>query len=195
MHSKKLLSKVGYLNTKMKIEYTLQEEDFLEYQLYTTSKSESIAKKRLLSKFAVPVLYLLVGVFFYFYDNNQNAILICICLAALWILIYPFYSKYRYRHSYLNHIKKRYTDRLNHVDSLKLGDHNYFYIEEQGKEGKIKTSDVDKLIELNNHFFLQMKKGGAIIIPKNYVLNVEAFKQEIIDLNINYVNDTEWRWK
>ena len=79
----------------MKIEYTLKEEDFLEYQLYTTSKSEPIRKKRLLSKFAVPALYLLIGAFFYFYDNNQNAILICIFLAALWLALYPRYSKYR----------------------------------------------------------------------------------------------------
>lgn len=178
----------------MKIEYTLKEDDFLEYQLYTTSKSATIQKKRLLSKFVVPALYVLVGVFFYFYDNNKNAILICIFLGALWLLIYPFYSKYRYKRFYLNHIKKNYTDKLDHVDALKLGNNNYFYIKEQGKEGKIKTSEAEKLIELKDHFFLQMKKGGAIIIPKSYVLNTEAFKQKIADLNIDYLNETKWRW-
>ncbi|WP_338793783.1 YcxB family protein [Bernardetia sp. Wsw4-3y2] len=178
----------------MKIEYTLQEEDFLEYQLYTTSKSESIRKKRLLSKFAVPALYVLLGVFFYFYDNNKNAILICIFLGALWLLIYPFYSKYRYKRFYLNHIKKKYTDRLDHVDALKLGNNNYFYIKEQGEEGKIKTSDISKLIELKEHFFLQTKKGGAIILPKTYILNIDGFKQKIADLEIDYVDDTAWKW-
>lgn len=178
----------------MKIEYTLTEEDFLEYQLYTTSKSEPIRKKRLLSKFVVPALYVVLGVFFYFYDNNKNAILICIFLAALWLLIYPIYSKWKYKKSYLNHIKKNYKDKLDHVDALKLGNNNYFYIKEQGKEGKIKTSDAEKLIELKDHFFLQMKKGGAIIIPKNYVLNTEGFKQKISDLNIDYLNETDWRW-
>ena len=178
----------------MKIEYTLTEEDFLEYQLYTTSKSESIAKKRLIAKFAVPLMYILIGLAFYFYNNNQNAILICIFLSALWLLVYPFYSKYRYKQFYLKNIKRNYIDRLDHVDALKLGNNNYFYIIEQGKEGKIKTADVDKLIELKNHFFLQIKKGGAIIIPKNYVLNTETFKKIIIDLNIDYVNDTDWKW-
>ncbi len=179
----------------MKIEYTLTEEDILEYQLYITSKSESIRKKRLISKFAVPALYVLLSIFFFFYDNNQNAILICVFLGALWLLIYPFYSKYKYKRSYLNHIKSKYIDKLDHVDALKLGNNNYFYIVEQGKEGKIKTSDADKLIELKNHFFLQMKKGGAIIIPKTYILNTENFKKIITDLNIHYVDDTNWKWK
>ncbi|AFM04371.1 hypothetical protein Fleli_1986 [Bernardetia litoralis DSM 6794] len=178
----------------MKIEYTLTEEDFLEYQLYITSQSKSIQKKRLIAKFTVPLMYIFIGIFFYFYNNNQNAILICIFLAALWLLIYPLYSKYRYKRFYLNHIKKKYTDKLDHVDALKLGNNNYFYVKEQGKEGKVKTTDADKLIELKDHFFLQMKKGGAIIIPKTYVLNGEAFKQQIANLNIAYLNDTDWKW-
>jgi hypothetical protein len=178
----------------MKIEYTLKEEDFLEYQLYTTSQSKSIQKKRLIAKFAVPCMYLLIGVIFYFYDNNQNAILICIFLAALWLLFYPLYSKYRYKRFYLNHIKKNYKDKLDHVDALKLGNNTYFYVKEQGKEGKVRTTDADKLIELKDHFFLQMKKGGAVIIPKIYVLNTEAFKQKMVDLNIDYLNETDWRW-
>jgi hypothetical protein len=178
----------------MKIEYTLTEEDFLEYQLYTTSMSKSITKKRLIAHFAVPMMYILIGVSVYFYNNNSDVILICIFLAALWLLIYPFYSKWKYKKSYLKHIKKNYTDRLDHVDALKLGNNAYFYVKEQGKEGKIKTSDVEKLIELKNHFFLQVKKGGAIIIPKNYVLNTESFKKIITDLNIDYLNDTDWKW-
>ncbi len=178
----------------MKIEYTLKEEDFLEYQLYTTSLSKAITKKRLIARFAVPILYVLVAIFFYFYDNNQDAILICIFLGALWLLFYPFYSKHKYKRSYLKHIKKSYADRLDQVDALKLGNSTYFYIKEQGKEGKIRTTDVDKLIELKDHFFLQMKKQGAIIIPKNYVLNTEAFKKKIAELNIDYLNKTDWRW-
>lgn len=178
----------------MKIEYTLTEEDFLEYQLYITSLSKSITKKRLIARFAVPVLYILISIFFYFYDNNQNAILICIFLGALWLLVYPLYSKYRYKRFYLNYIKKNYKDRLDQVDALKLGNNTYFYVKEQGKEGKVKTTDVAKLIELKNHFFLQMKKEGAIILPKTYILNVEAFKKIITDLNIEYLNETDWRW-
>ena len=178
----------------MKIEYTLKEEDFLEYQLYITSQSKMIQKKRLIARFAVPLMYVLISVGFYFYNNNQNAILICIFLGALWLLIYPFYSKYRYKRFYLNHIKKNYTDKLDHVDALKIGNNNYFYITQQEKEGKIKTTDAEKLIELKNHFFLQIKTGGAIIIPKNYVLNTETFKQKIADLNIDYLNETDWRW-
>ncbi len=179
----------------MKIEYTLAEEDILEYQLYITSKSEKIRKKRLLSIFAVPILYILLSIFFFFYDNNQSIILICVSLGALWILIYPLYSKWKYKRSYLKHIKKKYKDKLDHVDALKLGNNTYFYVVEQGIEGKVKTSDADKLIELKDHFFLQMKKGGAIIIPKNYVLNTETFKQKVMDLNIEYLNETSWRWK
>ncbi|WP_375558886.1 YcxB family protein [Bernardetia sp. OM2101] len=178
----------------MKIEYTLKEEDFLEYQLYTTSLSKAIHKKRLIARFAVPTMYILIGVFFYFYNNNQDAVVICVFLAALWLVFYPIYSKWKYKKSYLNHINKNYKDKLDHVDALKLGNNNYFYIKEQGKEGKIKTSDAEKLIELKNHFFLQMKKGGAIIIPKIYVLNTETFKQKIADLNIDYLNETDWRW-
>lgn len=178
----------------MKIEYTLTEEDILEYQLYTTSLSKPIHQKRLIARFGVPIMYILISIFFFFYNNNKDAILICVFLAALWLLFYPLYSKWKYKHSYLKHIKKNYKDKLDHVDALKLGNNTYFYVKEQGKEGKVKTSDAEKLIELKNHFFLQMKKGGAIIIPKTYVLNTEAFKQKMIEVNVEYLNETDWRW-
>lgn len=178
----------------MKIEYTLKEEDFLEYQLYATSLSKTITKKRLIARFAVPVLYILLAAGFYFYNNNQYAILICIFLGALWLLIYPFYSKHRYKRFYLNYIKKNYADRLDHVDSVRLGNKKYIYITEQGNEGKVEVTEIEKLVEIKNHFFLQMKAGGAIILPKNYILNTETLKEQIADLSINYVDDTKWRW-
>lgn len=178
----------------MKIEYTLKEEDFLEYQLYVTSLSKAITKKRLIAHFAVPVLYVVLAIGFYLYNNNQNAVLICVFLAAIWLLIYPFYSKYRYKRFYLNHIKKNYTDRLDHVDSIRLGNKNYIYITEQNKDGKIAIKDVDKLVELQHHFFVLMKAGGAIILPKSYILNTENFKKEMATLDISYLDDTKWRW-
>ena len=178
----------------MKIEYTLKEEDFLEYQLYITSLSKSITKKRLIAQFGVPILYIVLAIGFYFYNNNQDAILICVFLGALWLFIYPFYSKYRYKRFYLNYIKKNYAERLDHVDSLRLGNKKYFYITEQGNEGKVEVTETEKLIELKNHFFIQMKAGGAIILPKSYILNIETFKKEIANLNIEYLDDTKWRW-
>jgi hypothetical protein len=53
----------------MTFELKIDENDYLTYQLFVASKSESIKKKRNRNKIIMPILYLALGAFV-FYQNN-----------------------------------------------------------------------------------------------------------------------------
>ena len=70
---------------KMNINYQLTNLDFLEHQLYTSSKSELHKKRRFRSRIIIPILYLVLG---FFFANQSGKLGIGIGFAVFGILRY-----------------------------------------------------------------------------------------------------------
>ncbi|GAA4125836.1 hypothetical protein [Flavobacterium chungbukense] len=76
----------------MLISYQLDENDFLQYQLYTASKSERIKKKRLKSKIVIPIIYGLI-IAFDLYKGNTNSAIVFLVMGILWFFFTLFGKK------------------------------------------------------------------------------------------------------
>ena len=179
----------------MKLEYTLNFSDFLEYQLYFSSKSELHKKNRNKSRFVVPIIYIIFGLFILLIKKTELAIAFFV-FAALWFLFYPLYSKWRYKRHFEKHIKENYKNRIGKLAVLNF-DKNADFIEtsDSGTQTKIQESEFDKLIELKDHYFLRLKSELSIIIPKRAISEHEEFKKLFSDINLEYVNEVNWEWK
>jgi hypothetical protein len=66
---------------------------------------------------------------------------------------------------------------------------------DSGIQTKIKNSEFDKMIELKEHYFLRLKSELSLIIPKREIADQETFKKSFSDIDLNYVNDLDWKWK
>jgi len=55
----------------MKLEYTLNFTDFLEYQLYVSSKSELHKKNRNKTRIVVPIIYIVFGLYILFIKKTE----------------------------------------------------------------------------------------------------------------------------
>ena len=177
----------------MKLKYELNNSDFLEYQLYTASKSKVHKKKRRNSRIILPILYFLIGVYLLTRDRIYLAIVI-LMLGLLWFIFYPFYSRYRYKRHYKNHIKENYKNRVNTPVQLEF-DSDFIDTIDYSAQSKIKASSFEKLVELQNHFFLTLASDQSLIIPKRVVTDQGLFKQKVSELNVEYVNELNWKWK
>lgn len=178
----------------MKIEYTLENIDFLEYHLYSASKSKSIKKKRLKSRIVIPILYSIIGFYFLLNDNKLITFSIFIIFGLLWFLFYPLYSKKTYKKHYVKHVEEHYVNRINTPTEMIINS-DFIYAKDHSAEEKIKISEFDKLTELQNHFVLELKRGVSFIIPKKNIVNIGEFKEKILELNIPYNNELNWKWK
>lgn len=178
----------------MEIGYTLDEDDFLQYQLYTSSKSKTIKRKRLFLWILIPLLYLGLAIFNYVYKNELLFPLILIVFAILWFIIYPIYSKSRYKKHYKKHVKNNYKTRFFKPIELNINQ-NFIEAKDFTGESKINISEIEYLVELKNQFLIHVSSNASIIIPKRDLKEIDDFKNEFIKLSIPIKDELNWKWK
>lgn len=178
----------------MKLEYILEFSDFLEYMLYSSSKSKLHKKSRKNVKLIVPIFYIVFAIILLYVERIELAIVFSV-IALLWLLLVPLYTKWRSKKHFENHIREHYTNRFGKKVTLNL-DKNADFIEtyDLGTHTKIHNSEFDKLIELQNFYFLKLKTGMFIIIPKRAVSEHENFKKLFSYLDLEYVDELNWEW-
>ena len=181
----------------MKLEYILEEQDFLTHQLYAASKSENIEKKRKRTRLRVPMIYAVVGIFACFMQNYGLGGVFLV-LAVLWYVFYPLWEKGHYLKHYRNYIKENYSERVGKAISFEwIGDH--LFVKDAVSEGKILISEIEEIDEIGVAFYIKIRSGVYFILPKDKVGEVSAVRAELQKLaeevQVPYKREEEWVWK
>ena len=176
---------------------TLDENDYLTYQLYIASKTPRIRKTRIRSWIFTTITFALLAFLFFRSDNSFLTIYFLIA-AGLSLIFFPVYSRWRYKNHYLKHIKETYKNRFGLECSLTITDDSITTQDKTG-EVRINTSEIEEINEIRDFYFLKSKSGVSIIISKNKSENIEtiekAIKLLIQNKNIRHNIDLEWKWK
>ena len=177
----------------MTINYQLTNSDFLEYQLYTSSKSELHKKRRFRSRIIIPIIYLVLGLF-----ANQSGKfgigIAFVIFGILWFVFYPLYSKWRYKNHFKKHVEENYKNRINKPVEIDF-DENSVNAKDFTSESKINGTELKELIETKNHFFIKLTTDLSLIVPKHSVENQTEFKKRVTELGAEYVDELNWKWK
>ena len=103
----------------MKLDYKIDEQDFLDFQLFTASKSDRINKKKRNGWILLTAGSIVIAL--YFYLNGNSTMTIYFGLVALACgLFYPKYFKWRYKNHYKTYIKENYSKRFGQIESLEI---------------------------------------------------------------------------
>jgi len=178
----------------MNINYQLTNSDFLEYQLYTSSKSELHKKRRFRSRIIVPIIYLLFGLYLANKNEDNGIGIVFAGIAILWFLFYPVYSKWRYERHFKKHVEENYKNRINKPVEIDFNE-NSVNAKDFTSESKISGTELKELIETKNHFFIKLTTDLSLIIPKHSIENQAELKKRVTELGAEYVNELNWEWK
>ncbi|NMH89117.1 YcxB family protein [Flavivirga algicola] len=178
----------------MKINYKLTNEDFLEYQLYTSSKSELHKKRRRNSRIMIPILFLLYGLYLTKRDQNFIGIVLFGIVASVWFIFYPKYSKWRYKNHFKKHVEENYKNRINKPVELDF-DKNSVNAKDFTTESKINGTELKQLIETKDHFFIKLATDLSLVVPKLSIENKTEFKKHVTELGAEYIDELNWKWK
>ena len=176
----------------MKLEYALQEEDFLQFHLYIGSNSENYDRSILFNRWIFASVLLLLSGWNYFQGGFFWAIYCGIIGVAL-MLFYPRFLKWRYERHYLRHIRQHYADRIGKTAQLSFTE-THLVIKDASSEGKTLISDLQGLIELPERFLLHLPGGHYLNIPKRILSDPEQTKASILQLGIPYQDALDWKW-
>ena len=177
----------------MTFEFKLNEQDFLDFQLFTASKSDRINKKKRNGWVYLTIGAILVALFSYLNQNYFLSIysgLVAIVLG----LFYPKYFKWRYKKHYMTHIQEIYSKRFGQIEAIQINDDSILSKDKTG-EGRIYLSEIEHIHETDNHFFLKVSTGISLIIPKKELNDTSLLKKKFKDIGLTLIDETNWKWK
>ncbi|MCF1423071.1 YcxB family protein [Mangrovimonas futianensis] len=178
----------------MTLKYELTNSDFLEYQLYASSKSESHKKKLRNNRILGPILFLPYGLYLTNRDENYIGIIVFGITAILWFIFYPKYSKRRYKNHFRKHVEENYKNRINKPVQIDFNE-NSINAKDFTSDTKLNGTEIKELIETKEHFFIKLTTDLSLIVPKHSIENQTEFKKRVTDLGAEYIDELNWKWK
>ena len=177
----------------MTLEYKIDEQDFLDFQLFTASKSDRINKKKRNGWILLTVGSIAVALSFYLKENIAMTIYFGLVALACGFF-YPKYFKWRYKKHYKTYIKENYSKRFGQVETLEISN-DWIFSKDKTGEGKINLSEIDRIDETDNHFFLKISTGLSLLIPKTELRSVDGLRDKFKEIGLTVNDETNWSWK
>lgn len=178
----------------MKIDIQITNDDYLVHQLYTASNSLSVKKKRRISKWVSPAIFLIIGGVLTYQDGDFVALILFGSLAVIWFAFYPKYERYRYKRHYKNYIKELHGKDVIMNASI-VFDEGYIFVKDEVSEGKVKISEVNYVANLPKHYIVRVSNKQALVIPKICVQSTNDFEQFFTSMQIEVKDELDWKWK
>jgi len=176
---------------------TLDENDYLTYQLYSASKTPRIKRARIKDWALTTISFLCLSFLFFRSDNNAIGYYFLI-LSGISLVFFPFYSRWRYRRHFLKYTRDSLKNRFDEMVTLEISQET---IRTKDKTGEmiINTSEIEEINEISNHCFVKMKTGQSLIISKSKTESFEEIKNALLDIantmGIKYNMELDWRWR
>ncbi len=175
----------------MKFEYELRDDDFLTFQLFTSSTSPRIIRKKRNGWMFLTLGSIIFGSLFYAVGNTPLAVYLAV-FAVIAAIFYPMYFKWRYKRHYQNFIKDSYSNSLGIMQTLEFHPDHVFLKDKTG-ESTVILEEIEEATEIDSHFFIKLSTGVSLIIPKDRITPDEV-RTKIKDSGINIIDFTHWKW-
>ena len=181
----------------MTLKYGLTEHDYVQHLLFTATKSDRIKKKRRRNWITTTAVVFGVGLIFYF-SKDMPMFYYCLVTGFVTLIFYPSYDRYHYRKHYKKYVADAYKNRIGIVATVVLTETTIETSDKTGK-AKLNLSELQAIIETNEYFYLNLKVGESLIIPKLKIESLEELRLELkslaAKLSINFTDDLSWNWK
>ncbi|MBP9214513.1 MAG: YcxB family protein [Chitinophagaceae bacterium] len=169
----------------------------MQHQLYIASKNNSVKNQRRKGWFITTLAFSVLGGIFY-QDGNKLMMYYFLAASILNLIFYPFYLKKYYKSHYQKFINDNYKNRFEETCTITFKEIHIETFDKTG-ESKINLTEIDEIIETANYFYLKMKTGGSLIIPKLKIENSPKVKTSLLslasNLKINYTQELDWKWR
>jgi uncharacterized protein YnzC (UPF0291/DUF896 family) len=179
------------------LQYNLDKEDYLAFQLQNASISELIKKKRKRAEILVPSVYVMLGLLL-FWSDQTLAGGVFMAIAILLFFIYPVIVRNRYLKSFKGHVAETFKPDLENAGKLELGQ-EYICGSNGTIESKVQIDQIERIDETGKHIFIHVSQGMGFIIPKEKVVNLEeayTWLDELENkLGVKRGVNLEWKWK
>jgi len=163
----------------MEIEFSLSRADYIDFQLFAATKSETTRKNRKKGRNRLPIIYLILGTILLTHPDKAYAIIFYV-IGVLWYLLFPVFAKKRYARHYEKYVDENFKNRFDTNIKVKFADdHETIEATDFEGESKFKTSEIERIIEIKRFIYIKMNSGSHLILPKYKIDDVDKLKDEL----------------
>lgn len=181
----------------MEIQYVIEANDYLQYQLYRASTLPKVKIKRIKEWLITPFTFFCLA---FLFSTTEKTFLMnyFLVLGFVATVCMPFYTAWRYKRHYKQHVNEVYKHNFGKMVTIRIMED---YIEAIGEDGetKFKLSQISEINEITDYYFLQFASGPAVIISKQKTINrdelVTKIQQIAIKFNVKHNINLNWKWK
>ena len=175
---------------------TLDENDYLTFQLFTASKTPRVKRTRIRSWILTTIVFLCFAYLFY---QNDNSFLgnIFLVYAGLSAVLFPFYSRWRYKKHYLKYIRDTYKNRFGETCDIEFTEDS-IVIKDRTGELKINKGEIEEINEIQDYYFFRTRTGTTLIVSKSKTTYIENIQGEIVTLMTHGTKhniELDWKWE
>ena len=181
----------------MTLTYSLTEDDYLQLQLFIASKSERVKKLRKRRRIWVTAIFFIAAIAF---CNSFDRIFFYyfLVLAIVSAFFHRNYTAYLYKKHYKKYVADVHKNSFNETINVMFTDEILETADRSGTS-KINLPEMEVFSETGSYFYLKLKTGSHLIIPKAQLHNNDEIRTLLINLskklNINFLSDLNWKWK
>jgi hypothetical protein len=176
---------------------TLDENDYLTFQLYNASRTPRIKSARTRSQVITTVTFLLLALLFY-QSKNEALTIYFLILAGLALALFPLYTRWRYKQHYTRHIRDTYKQRFGEPCQLEFTP-GAINTKDKTGEVSINKSEIEEINEIKGHYFFKTRSGTTLIIAKTKAEDLSKIRNEIallVETNgVKHNIDLDWKWR
>lgn len=144
----------------------LKQEDIINLKIFMLTKSKTAKKQRLISYYAIPFEFILVGIFIDgIFKLVPIASIVSVVFSILWMVIYPkLYKKMQKRH-----IQNAKETKFNDTIMNFIADKNTisFSVDKPKANEIFQTKHLKTIQESDSNYFIGFKNSLYIVLPKN----------------------------
>ncbi len=181
----------------MTLTFSLNEYDYLQHQLYVASTSASLKARSRRSWLTIVVLVLIIS-WFFFDSNNALTGWALVVYALLTLIFYPAFQKRNYKKYYRKYVATNFNYRFGKLVTITFLDTQIFMQDVSG-ETKLHLYELKGMTEIKEFYFLHLRSGGSIILPKYKFENIKVVREKLLEicgqLNIVFTEHLDWKWK
>ena len=185
-----LPSLLSFVN--MKLEFTLEREDFLAFQLFEADHSARIQKKLRNGRTYIVALFFLLS-FLGFISGNNGFALAYLFTGLIFLAAYPRYFKWRYKKHYTQFIDDNYTARFGLLSSIEFKS-DAIALEDKTGSALLKMEELKSIAETKEHLFIKVSTGNSLIVPKRFETESQEVLRALLEQDVPYLNLKDWQW-
>jgi hypothetical protein len=179
----------------MTLTYRLTEDDYLQSQLFIASKSERIKKQRTRRRIWTTIVLLVLSVVCF---NDGFLFYYFLIIGIMSALFHSYYTAFLYKKHYKKNVADIHKYSFNETSNITFTDEAIETADRTGTS-KINLTELETISETGSYFYLKLKSGPHLIIPKAQLHNSEDVRTLLTTLskklNINFISDLNWKWK